>query len=503
MKIINIMNFVRQIDERMDDSLNVLYNTTKSELDLINEYDLNATFLLQYDALCDERYIKLFKGVNPDKIELGLWYEIVQPLTSKCGIPYESEAGWRWDWHIKPGFSMAYTLENRKKLINEAMHKFKEVFGYYPKTVGSWLIDTYTINLLTNNYEIDAIAICRDQTNTDAYTLIGGYFNQAYYPSKNNMFTPAQKLENQVNVPIFRLLGPCPIHNYDTVKYLSEENLSFSNGCFTMESVWPTGSDENSVAWFFKTYFENESLGFAYMQIGQENSFGYRDFLPALKMQLNQAINLKDVRLLKMSDTGAIFKKMYKGKTPATSLVAIDNWDKYSDVQSVYYDCYRYTANLFRFEESLFIRSFYLFDDRVKEKYYDEPCTTFHAIYENLPIVDTLVSSKVERKQCGLQISTKANKFSVERINDEILKVYWEDGEVVFSVEDIKIKSKEIKFYLEDNKYEYSLLGNNIVFNYNGSKYKLMIINANVSVKNKTILIHPNYDTCTLKFELL
>ena len=42
MKVINIMNFVRQIDERMEDSLNVLYNTTKSELEMVNEYDLEA-----------------------------------------------------------------------------------------------------------------------------------------------------------------------------------------------------------------------------------------------------------------------------------------------------------------------------------------------------------------------------------------------------------------------------------------------------------------------------
>ena len=72
MKVINIMNFVRQIDERMEDSLNVLYNTTKSELEMVNEYDLEATFLLQYDALCDERYIELFKETNPQKIVLGL-----------------------------------------------------------------------------------------------------------------------------------------------------------------------------------------------------------------------------------------------------------------------------------------------------------------------------------------------------------------------------------------------------------------------------------------------
>ena len=31
---------------------------------------------------------------------------------------------------------MAYSPAQRELLIDEAMRKFKEVFGYYPKTVG-------------------------------------------------------------------------------------------------------------------------------------------------------------------------------------------------------------------------------------------------------------------------------------------------------------------------------------------------------------------------------
>ena len=500
MKVINIMNFVRQIDERMEDSLNVLYNTTKSELEMVNEYDLEATFLLQYDALCDERYIELFKETNPQKIELGLWYEIVEPLAKACDIPYESKEGWKWDWHIKPGFSMSYSPNNRIKLIVEAMRKFKEVFGYFPKTVGSWLIDTHTINYLTTHYEINAIAICRDQTNIDAYTLVGGYFNQAYYPSKNNMFTPAQNPENQINVPVFRLLGPCPIHNYDTLKYLSNENKDFANGCFTMEAVWPLGSNSDSVDWFYKTYFENESLGFSYMQIGQENSFGYRNFLPTLRMQIEKAIKLQNVKILKMGTTGSIFKKLYRFKTPATSLVALDNWDRFSDIQSVYYNCSNYTANLFRFENSLFIRSLYLFNENVKEKYLDKKCITFDAVYENLPVVDTLFSSKNERKDCGLQISTDIKEFNVKKLDEGVLRVHWDNGEVTFFESYIRIKSKEIKFYLSSEIYKLSLNGHTMHFEYNGFKYSVEVLGAVLTLDNNLIIIRPILDDCIIGF---
>lgn len=173
---------------------------------MVNEYGLPNTFLLQYDALCDQDFVDLFKEEATKHTELGLWYEIVAPLAEACGIPFRSEKGWKWDWHIIPGFSMAYTPVQREALIDEAMDKFKKTFGYYPKTVASWLIDTHTLNYLAEHYDIKAMAICRDQANTDAYTLLGGYFNQAYYPSKNNIFTPAQTQQMQCSIPVFRLL---------------------------------------------------------------------------------------------------------------------------------------------------------------------------------------------------------------------------------------------------------------------------------------------------------
>ncbi len=240
MKVVNMMNFVREIDERKENSTERLLAFTAEQLRLVNEYNIDNTFLLQYDALCDGNFVELFKNEATEKTELGLWYEIVEPQTTACGIPYRSEKGWKWDWHIIPGYSMAYTPEQRELLIDEAMRKFREVFGYYPRTVAGWVLDTHTLNHLAKNYDISAVAICRDQANTDAYTLLGGYFNQAYYPSVNNIFTPAQSREMQTEIPVFRLLGPCPIHNYDNHKYSSEEfkALGRKSACFTLEPCW-------------------------------------------------------------------------------------------------------------------------------------------------------------------------------------------------------------------------------------------------------------------------
>ena len=501
MKVVNIMNFVRQIDERNENSTQNLFEMTAAQLRLVNEYSLDNTFLLQYDVLCDEHFVSLFQSEATDRTELGLWYEIVEPLTTKCGIPYRSEQGWKWDWHIVPGFSMAYTLHQREMLIDEAMRKFKEVFGYFPKTVASWVLDTHTLNYLSKNYDIKAVAICRDQANTDAYTLRGGYFNQAYYPSKNNIFTPAQSKELQISVPVFRLLGPCPIHNYDNNKYSSEIVKTLGGNCFTLEPCWHMGINPESVKWMFDCYYGEESLGFAYAQIGQENSFytSKEQVLCGTRMQIEQLIERGDVSFQKMQETGEAFKKKYPVNTPATSVVALSNWDS-TDVQSVYYNCKNYTANLFRFEDKIFLLSFFMFDERVRELYLEKTCTTFDAVYENLPIVDTMTCSDEDKKQCGLMISTSGASFEVKKCAEGVLAVTFGDECVTFFEDRIEIRADKLILYRNSIRADFENNADGFLFTYNGASYTLCTNGAITIPCGENFEISSNEKTITLSF---
>lgn len=506
MKIANIMIFARcynNVEEQ--------FEHTAKELRLVNEFEMDNTFLLEYDAICNESYQKLFREEATEKTEIGLWLEIVEPLTTACNMPYRTKMGLKWDYHIIPGFLMGYTPKERETLADEAMRKFKEVFGYYPKTVACWLIDTHTINYLAANYEIDTFAICRDQVNFDAYTLMGGYFNQAYYPSKNNMFTPAQTDEYRVNIPVFRLLGPCPIHNYELGKYSVGRR-----GC-TLEPIWcPPECFEG----LFKTFYENESLGFAYAQFGQENTLRGPELIPTLRTHLEKLASASDVQVLKMCDSGKLFKETYPGKTPATAVVAIESWDG-GDTQSVYYDSERYVADVFRFENSTFIRSFFLFEETVEDHYLKDVCETPDAIYENLPIVDTQLWIDVaEKKNCGLVLDSDAEPFSVERMSDSSLKVYWKDKYVLFEESRIVCKTDVIRFYFgiakerDSNETEYEFLGEKhyinpkpnisissskaIRYEYKGNTYYLNVVNATVSfVGDGLIEIVPTSDDNT------
>ncbi len=470
MKIVNIMNFVRQFDPRVENSAALMYDTTKRELELVNEYRLENTFLLQYDALIDSSYVQLFKEKAGEKTELGLWLEIVQPLCEKAGIEWTGRQA--WDWHVVPGFSMAYTKPQRKKMLDIAMQDFKNIYGYYPKTVASWLLDSYTVEYLSAQYSIEAFAICRDQTNTDNYTLIGGYFNQGYFPSRLNCFTPAQTGEMAVETPVFRLLGPDPIHNYDNDKHIISDNPAHRMKVYTLEPTWQGGANAAYVEWMFDTYFKNESLGFAYAQIGQENSFCYPRVCEALRMQLDMLLkNYPDVCFEKMCTTGKRFKEKFGKKTPATCVWASKDWVDGDCVQSLYYNCRNYSANLFRFKNKIFIRSMYLFDEKVQELYLENPCTTWDAIYENLPVVDTLQW----KNSIGLQLDEDGAGIQVKRPEEAVILAQWKDKEVIFTEDGISLRNfAGLTLDVTDASADIKALGSEIQYTYKGIQYALL-----------------------------
>ena len=486
MKVVNIMNFARAFEPRDLDVEKKLLETTRAQLDLVNELGVDATFLLQYDVLANEDFISMIKERAGENIELGFWYEVVEPLTSACGMPYNSKRGWKWDWYINPGFSVSYTLKDREKLIDEAMRKFKELFGYYPRTVGSWLLDTYTVNYLTTKYDIDALCYCRDQINTDAYTFVGGYFNQAYYPSKNNYFTPAQSADTQINVPVFRLLGSDPIHNYDNGKYASEGH---KKGPYTMELVndKTSGGNPRIVDWYLDSYFKTEDLGFSYMQIGQENSFAMVDIITPLRMQIEKVLKLGEVKIEKMCNTGRAFKEKYKS-TPATSVCALNNWDSV-DVQSVFYDSAFYTANAVRVDNKTFIRALYLFDDRVADVYNTKLCDTFDAVYENLPIVDTAYQKGDTDGGIGILLDDCASAFSPEKTADGELTLSWNDKSIVFKNDRIIVNNCKLLFTYSMVNTKISVESDRLLFEYKGIKYALEVDGEIISDTDGGILI--------------
>lgn len=388
-KIINIVNFIRLLEPR-DPKIteDVLYQTVVKQVEIMKQYKLGGSFLLQYDALMDSRYQELLKSLPKDQYEIGAWWEIPQPLVEKAGLKWRGR--YPWDWHADIGFSTGYTPQEREKLADVYMADFKSIYGYYPKSVASWFIDSHTLNYLYDKYHIVASANCKDQYGTDGYTLWGGYWNQAYYPSRINSYMPAQNQANQLPVPIFRMLGSDPVRQYDTGVSSSRQ------GVITLEPVYPeAGGDEKWVNWFFKEFVEGESMEFAYTQAGQENSFTWDAMSKGFQIQMPLIAKLRDenkVKVETLAESGQWFKDHYK-VTPATS-VTVNKDIEGSNRKTVWFNSRFYRVNVLWENGALTVRDIHLFNENFPSVYTTEKATSNECSFFTLPFVDGYIWSK-------------------------------------------------------------------------------------------------------------
>ena len=381
-RIINIINFIRQTDYRVENSDSLLYQTVEEQLKLVNKYNLPATFLLQYDALINPEYQHLLKSLLNKESEVGGWFEITQPQVEDAGLKWRGEHS--WVSHANIAFSTGYTPEEREKLVDVYMEKFKEIFGNYPKSIGSWYIDAHTLNYMYEKYGIIASCNCKDQIGTDGYTLWGGYWNQAYYPSKRNGYMPAQTQEGQIPVPVFRMLGSDPIYQYDTG--LGNER----QGVISLEPVYGNaGMNRQWVDYFFHSIVDEPCLAFNYAQAGQENSFTWKAMQKGLEMQIPIIDSLRQinkVRVETLGESGAWFKQNYPN-TPATAVTTMQDVRGEGN-KTVWFNSRYYRVNLLWKGTEFSFRDVHLFDERFQSDYVDKAGEGSQFFFYTLPLAD-------------------------------------------------------------------------------------------------------------------
>ena len=397
-RIVNIINFIRYTEPRSDEiTEQVLYETVLSQAQDLRSKGLVGTYLLQYDALIDPSYQALMKEEMQRGCEVGAWWEITQPHVEAAG--YSWRGRYPWDWHANVGFSVGYTQQEREHLADVYMDKFREIFGTYPKSVGSWFIEAGTLAYLRDKYGIEASCSCRDQVGTDGYTLWGGYWNGGYYPSRENAYMPAQTREGAIDVPVFRMLGSDPIYQYEAGLGGAVQSV------VTLEPVYGLGGGlPEWVDWFFRMFTDEPHLGYNYVQVGQENSFTWKAMEKGFVYQTARLTDLRKegkVRIETLAETGRWFRERYP-VTPPPSVITTEDYQG-NDRKTLWFNSRNYRANLLWEGPSLKIRDLHVFDERLRSVYLDQPDTlpAFH--YQTLPLVDGCLWSSSGR-MAGLRL---------------------------------------------------------------------------------------------------
>lgn len=368
-----------------------MFDCTRHQIELLKTVGLPATWALQYDALINPRYPKLLKEQLGTNDEIAAWWEIPRQLAEKAGLKWRGR--YDWDPEADVGFSPGYTPEERRKLVDVYMADFKEIFGYYPKTVGSWFIDEVTLEYMAKKYGVIASCNCKDQIGTDFYTLWGGYWNQAYYPSRLNSYMPAQTPQGQIDIPVFRMLGSDPIYQHGTTP-----------GLISLEPVYrPGGGMPKWVDWLMKSLVEQPSLAFAYTQAGQENSFTWDPMQKGLTYQFwlfAELAKAGKIRVQTLAQSGEWFRKQFQ-VTPPTSMVALDDW-KNEGHKTVWYNSRYYRLNVLWEKDSFFIRDIHCFDEKLVSPTHAIPLRESTLAYETLPIVNWAVWSDTGKTPAGM-----------------------------------------------------------------------------------------------------
>lgn len=360
-RAINIMNFIRADEPRepMD-----LFLPVHEQMKLIKQHNFPATWLLQYDALVQGPFVKFLKEEMLPSHEVGIWFEMNRRICDDAGIAWRGNPQWEWDYHVPVAYAIGYTPDERRKLADTAMTTFKRIFGYDAKSVASWNLDAITAAHLADHYGLDAFGNCRDQLATDGFTIWGAPI-AAYYPNRNNAWSPALEKKNQIATPMFRLLGQDPVYYYD--KQLPHPD--------TMEPVWPSGRSKVFVDRFFDMIARAPTQSFAYAQLGQENSFGWPEMREAFPMQMDKLAQLQkqgQITVETMGSTGRRFKRAYRSTPTQAQVMLEDPFNKEPPQRTVWYQSKHYRANLHFRGNDFYLRDIHVYNDAFPQPYLTE-----------------------------------------------------------------------------------------------------------------------------------
>ncbi|MGL4989594.1 MAG: FN3 associated domain-containing protein [Sarcina sp.] len=492
--ITSVFNFIRRTvypNGRLiqDDIDTVLY-----EIESAKQRGLKGTYALKYDALMEKKYIEIITKNIDENDEIACWWEVDKSLAEKAGVKWKAKTP--IDDTVNIGYSLAYTPDERIKLIDAYMYDFKEIFGYYPKTVGSWVIDIISLKYFKEKYGVTGCVICRDQIGTDGFTLNGGYYNQGYYPSIYNEFIPAQTAENMLKLPIFRMLGPDPI-------YAFEDGIRKSViGVYTLEPAATIAQDSEWVNWIFKRLTDEKDIGFSFAQVGQENTFLWNTMNRGFDAQMPVIEKLKDEKklvVMNICELSEWFNKRYE-LTPVTSFSASEDWNIEENLKTVWYNSRFYRISFLYEKNNLYIRDLNIFDELYKSRYHDDILIEKESIFDALPIVKPHYwSDENNRNKIDIIESENQNIFELENIkfdSDEVSK-YFIEG--INKEKNIKIVCSESNIELKAN-FDFELNinilpvlrkveENKIICKYNNFNYYIKINNGKINFDNNILRI--------------
>lgn len=305
-RYVNFVNPVRSRSLWIDNSLKPIV----AQKEILNKYNFNASWLVQYDVLNDRELVEELKTYKND--EIGVFLEVSEGLATDSRVDYLLNTSWYFPNVV---FLSGYERGERIKLIDQLFSKFNNEFGYFPKSVGAWWIDSFSLNYMRDKYDITSALIVADQKTTDSYGVWGQWWGYPYVSSKYNILEPATVESSDVVIiqwaqrhPDLAYIGFGPQTSNYSVQANDYKSLGLNTDFF-----------KETVSYYLdcKNYIGQITVG---METGMEGL----SFIEEYEKQIEylSSISVKD---LTMSDFANLYKDKYKKND---STIVIGQTDK-------------------------------------------------------------------------------------------------------------------------------------------------------------------------------
>lgn len=143
------------------------------------------------------------------------------------------------------------------------------------------------------------------------------------------------------------------------------------------------------VDWMFGCLTEEDTLGMAYAQVGQENNFLWENIQPGFELQLSKISELRKqgkVRVETLAETSEWFQGKYQ-MTPPSNYQASNDWNEQFELKTMWYQCKNYRVSFLVDKKHLSIRDLFVYHEEYRSRYKGNLLTSDASIMDTLPIM--------------------------------------------------------------------------------------------------------------------
>lgn len=277
-----------------------------------------VTWMLRFDAVKDATMSAFFEQVieHSPGHDLGAFLEITPKLASLVDVPYPSGHS---VFDADRIFLSGYRQEDRIKLIDGYMSAFKDRFGFYPRSVGAWHIDSFSLEYLRKKYSVLTALICDDQYATDGYRLWGGYLGSPYIPSKSNVLVPSKDKNDRIDIVVVRWAQRDLFNSYG----------AGAESAYSVQVNDYLGHHQNT-AYFSRLldqYLQTDLNEFTHVNLGLENDYSlklYRSELLNTNSLIKQLLTQGKLKAVTLQELGNFVLTFYPQSSPVYLYQATD-----------------------------------------------------------------------------------------------------------------------------------------------------------------------------------